>query len=140
MATKIRELGANVGTFFSALIPIFKSCPPCPVCMPKYAMIFAFFGLELADYSAYLIPVMLGCTGVSLCSMYYQTKKKKTSFAPLFLALGSAATLLVAKFVFDNLLFTYVAMLGFFCAILLHYYYMSKNNCCNTAKSCIAIS
>ena len=82
MYNRLKNVTANITTFFAALIPVFKSCPPCPLCMPKYAALFSFFGLELADYSHYLIPIMILSMLVSLGSMLFQAFSKGLSIYP----------------------------------------------------------
>ena len=135
MLFKIRALWANMMTFLVALVPVFKSCPPCPICMPKYAALFAFFGLELADYSQYLIPVMLLCMLISLGSIYYQTLKRQLTFYPLVIATSSCVFLLLFKYVFENTWGTYSMMLGLFVALIWHYHTLRNNqNCCDNKK------
>jgi len=125
----IRTTTANGITFLSALIPVFKSCPPCPICMPKYAALFAFFGLELADYSQYLIPLMLVSMMISLSSMYNQVLKKNITSTPFYIASISSVTLLASKFYFDSSVLSVIAMAGIFYAIFSHYSNLRKISC-----------
>ena len=136
MFYRLQNIGTNLSTFVLALVPVFKSCPPCPICMPKYAALFAFFGLELADYSNYLVPVMFISMGLSLGSMYYQISKKHLVLYPFIGALSSCLLILISKFLIGNESGTYIGMLGLFGSIVMHYQsisnYQSPNkSCCN---------
>ena len=135
MLMKLRIMSANILTFFLALIPVFKSCPPCPICMPKYAALFAFFGLELADYSEYLIPVMVVCMLISLTSMGMQISKKELSWNPFCLAIFSCISLMICKYAIDIEWATYLMMFSLFISILWHYRNLNKSkssSCCQT--------
>ena len=132
MGIKLRTIGASVMTFFVALVPVFKSCPPCPICMPKYAALFALFGLELADYSHYLIPLMLISMAVSLGSMAQETLRKKISCYPFVLALLSSLMLLFSKYLFESSLATYGMMVALFVAMAWYYRLLGKN-CCKSS-------
>ena len=129
MNSKIKQLTGNCITFLAGLIPIFKSCPPCPICMPKYAAIFAFFGLEMSDYSHYLVPVMLLGIGMTLMSVYNQCKSRKISKYPFYSAVLFSSSLLIGKFVYDNNWVIYSSMAGLFASLLLHYHSMGKSAC-----------
>lgn len=125
----IKSITSNGVTFLGSLIPVFKSCPPCPICMPKYAAVFAFFGLELADYSQYLIPIMFISMFISLTSMNLQIIKKNLSSTPFHLALTSSVVLLISKFYLDSILLSGLAMTGIFLAIFFHYTNLKKVSC-----------
>ncbi|MDG2348516.1 MAG: hypothetical protein P8L77_03530 [Gammaproteobacteria bacterium] len=125
----IRTTASNGVTFLAALIPVFKSCPPCPICMPKYAALFAFFGLELADYSQYLIPLILVSMMISLSSMYSQILKNNLTSIPFYIASISSVILLASKFYFDNSMLSIIAMAGIFYAIFSHYANLRKVSC-----------
>ena len=130
---KIRDIGSNLITFLGALVPVFKSCPPCPICMPKYAAIFAFFGLELADYSQYLAPIMVTSMVISLVSMFYQVHIRKLKYYTFVCAFFSSVLLLVSKFIFDNTLMAYIFMGTLIASVIYHYHYIQKNadkKCC----------
>lgn len=135
MLVKLRTLGANFTTFLLALVPVFKSCPPCPICVPKYAAILALFGLELDDYSHYLIPIMLLCMLLSLSSMYYQVTKKRLPWYPFILAVSACSLLLIFKYIFNLQWVVYVMMLGLLCALLWHYRYLALYRTCCTLNS-----
>lgn len=126
----LKTIGLNIVTFLSSLVPVFKSCPPCPICMPKYAALFAFFGLELADYSHYLIPVMLIGMLVSLVSIYYKCYKKRLKFYPFYLALSSCLCIMVCKFMIDNPIGVYIGMFGLLAGVVQHQFLLKKNNSC----------
>ena len=90
MKAKYPLFSSNVSTLIISLIPVFKSCPPCPICMPKYAALFGFFGLKLADYSYYLEPLMLLSMVTTLITMFYQTQTTKISKTPVLVATVSS--------------------------------------------------
>ena len=135
---KIRNLASSVVTLIAALIPVFKSCPPCPVCMPKYAAIFAFFGLELSDYSHYLIPIMLVSMLISLTSMFYQIRHRKLKYYTFFTAFLSCLSLIISKFVFDHAMSSYICMSALLISMICHHKYIGKHSnnktCCDFAK------
>ena len=133
MRSTVTTSTSSFMTFLLSLVPIFKSCPPCPVCMPKYAAIFAFFGLELADYSHYLIPMMLSLMLLSLGSMYTQIRKNHFSYHPLTAAVASSAMLLVSKYILDNTWLTYITMLSLITASIWHN--RLNKNICNTPQA-----
>ena len=130
MNNVLKTIGLNSVTFLSSLIPVFKSCPPCPVCMPKYAALFAFFGLELGDYSGYLIPVMLIGMAVSVISIYYKCNKKGLKLYPFYLVLSSCLFIIVCKFMLDNTIGVYIGMFGLFIGVIQHHFLLKKNSAC----------
>ena len=133
--SKLKSVYADFVTFTVSMIPVFKSCPPCPICMPKYAAVFAFFGLKLADYSEYLIPIMLAALVLSLGSMYYQIISRKLNFYPFVIAVGSCMSLLSCKYYFATETGSYISMAGLFIGLLIHYRSLNKK-CCSTS-SCV---
>lgn len=122
---------ANSITFMGSLVPVFKSCPPCAICMPKYAALFAFFGLELADYSQYLIPIMLASMLISLAIMYRQVKTFNLPPTLFYTALTASLTLIVSKFYFDSTPLSFIAMGTLLACIIKHHLNM-KTTCCQT--------
>jgi len=133
MRSTVTTSTSSFMTFLLSLVPIFKSCPPCPVCMPQYAAIFAFFGLELADYSHFLIPMMLSLMLLSLGSMYTQIRKNHLSYHPLIAAVAASAMLLVSKYMLDNTWLTYITMLSLITATIWHN--RLNKNICNTHQA-----
>ena len=133
MRSTVTTSTSSFMTFLLSLVPIFKSCPPCPVCMPQYAAIFAFFGLELADYSHFLIPMMLSLMLLSLGSMYTQIRKNHLSYHPLIAAVAASAMLLVSKYMLDNTWLTYITMLSLITATI--WYNRLNKNICNTHQA-----
>ncbi len=129
--SKLKSVYADFVTFTVSIIPVFKSCPPCPICMPKYAAIFAFFGLKLADYSEYLVPIMLAALMLSLGSMYYQIISRKLNFYPFAIAAMSCLSLLACKYYFANEAGSYISMAGLLTGLLIHYRSLNKK-CCST--------
>ncbi|MBF13351.1 MAG: hypothetical protein CMF46_03195 [Legionellales bacterium] len=134
MKTKLQNAIGNSLTLSTAVIPIFKACPPCPICMPKYAAIFAFFGLEMSDYSEYLIPLMLVGISMTLLSTYQQVHRKQLSYRPFYAASFFSSTLLVSKFVYDNNWAIYFSMFGLLLSLTTHYMLMGQKTCCQ--ESC----
>lgn len=132
---RIRSIFSSVPAFLGALVPVFKSCPPCPVCMPKYAAILSLLGLELADYTHYLIPIMLVSMVLTLVFMIRQIIKRKLSFIPFYLALTSCFGLLIVKYIIDNEKIVYVFMISLFTSIVLHQMNLRKfKSCCSNHK------
>lgn len=99
---EIKSVLANTPTLIMSLVPVCKSCPPCPVCMPKYAALFAFFGLALADYSAYLEPLMITTMLGSSVIMGRQVWVRESSFWPLLGTTGCSVAIFASKFVMPN--------------------------------------
>lgn len=132
---RVGTLVASLLTYITALVPIFKSCPPCPVCMPQYAALFALFGLKLADYSQYLIPIMLLGMSVTLSTIYQQTTTRQHPFFTFYAALLASVILISGKFVFDNDTLVYSAMLCLFISTSYHHYQM-RQTCCPTSTTC----
>ncbi|MEE3002879.1 MAG: hypothetical protein VX335_00855 [Pseudomonadota bacterium] len=132
-SSRLRAVYADFVTFVVSLIPVFKSCPPCPICMPKYAAIFAFFGLELADYSDYLVPIMLVALVLSLGSMYYQIVARKLNYYPFGIALSSCLCLLLCKYYFASEIGSYFAMGGLLIGLVIHYRSLNMK-CCNSSN------
>ena len=128
--TKFPLFSSNISTLVISLIPVFKSCPPCPICMPKYATLFGFFGLKLANYSYYLEPIMLLSMTTTLITMVYQTQTTKISKTPVLVATISCLFLYVAKFILDHFWAIQFAMLSLLGTILLHYHYLSQQKAC----------
>lgn len=122
---------ANSITFMGSLVPVFKSCPPCAICMPKYAALFAFFGLELADYSQYLIPIMLASMLISLTIMYRQVKTYNLPQIIFYTALTASLTLIVSKFFFDSTPLSFIAM-GTLLVCMIKHHLNLKTTCCQT--------
>ncbi len=117
---RLRSVVSSIPAFLGALVPVFKSCPPCPVCMPKYAAILSLFGLELADYTHYLLPIM----GISMIAtvvfMYRQIYARHLSLRPLYLTVLSCGGLLITKYVLTFEIGVYFFMGSLLIAILWH--------------------
>lgn len=112
--------------FLVSLIPLFKSCPPCPMCMPKYAAILSLLGLELADYSAYLTPLMLISFAYTIISTYIYRTRFGLSLAPWGILVAACGGILVSKFVLDAMNLVYAAMFVFFIGLIWHNSSMTK--------------
>ena len=135
---EIKSALANTPTFIMTLVPVFKSCPPCPVCMPKYAALFAFFGLELADYSAYLEPLMVMTMLVSLVIMGRQVVVKESSFWPLLGATGCSMMIFATKFIMPNFWALQAGVIGLIVSHYCHYLCLSalKKTSCSSNGDC----
>jgi len=110
----------KVPAILGGLVPVFKACPPCPVCMPIYCGILSIVGLELADYGMYLVPLKFVSMALTLGSIGYQTWRYHKLYLLCALAIFSCASILVGKFVFDLLPMVYVGMGGLISALFLH--------------------
>ena len=131
MYSKFRSIWSSISTLLLAFVPVFKSCPPCPICMPKYAAILSFFGLELADYSQYLAPIMLLSMAFTLYFMYRQIRNKRLPKYPFYTALTSCILLLTSKYIFDNSFTVYSSMILLLVSVLIHNKFANKK-CCNS--------
>lgn len=101
------------------------------MCVPKYAALLGIFGLELADYSVYLVPLMALSMLITLGLMYRQMRMRHLTHHPLLLAAVSCTGLLISKYVMGAGAFIYGAfMIGLFGAIIWHQRNMRQ------AKSC----
>lgn len=135
IASRLRFIGSSLVTFLLALVPVFKACPPCPACMPIYAALLGTLGLELSDYSAYLVPVMIASILLSLGTMFYRIRESRLTYAPFILGCLACIMLMVFKYVFDNTTATYVSLFSFICSIFWHHYTYkslkkSSRKCC----------
>jgi hypothetical protein len=113
-----RNILSAFPSFLISLIPIFKACPPCPLCMPKYAAILSLLGLPLADYSHYLTPLMLLSMAFTLWSLHYQAKKFSFDHGPFCLCLSAIALLILNRFLFTFTWGAYGGLGLFFIAIV----------------------
>lgn len=102
---------ALIPAFIGSLLPVFKACPPCPVCMPIYAGLLSLLGLELAEYGMYVVPVMLGSMALTIGSIGYQAIRYHGHHTLFFLCLGGCSAILSGKFLFDFLPLVYLGML-----------------------------
>ena len=128
-----RHIGSNLATVLLTLIPVFKTCAPCPTCMPIYAAIFSLFGLKLADYSHYIIPAMLLSMAISVIIMYQQNLANRTSFKPMIASIIASILLLFSKFVAHSPWGVICAMTALLGATLRHQYSIRQSRCvrCN---------
>lgn len=128
---KFKTVFASIPTLLAAIIPVFKSCPPCPMCMPKYAAILSLLGLELADYSHYLMPLMFVSMACTIFFMLRQCLDKKVTKLPLLCAVLSCTGLLMSKYLLDNSIVTYVLMFGLMGSIVWHQFNLRQiKTCC----------
>lgn len=98
---RLRKAFLTMSSFLStltlSLIPVFKSCPPCPLCMPKYAAILSFLGLPLADYNAYLMPLMWVSMVTSIASLAWQGPRRYGDRLPAYVALLGCIVILLSR-------------------------------------------
>jgi hypothetical protein len=106
--------------------------------MPKYAALFAFFGLELADYSAYLEPLMVVTMLVSLVIMGRQVVVKESSFWPLLGATGCSMMIFATKFVMPSFWALQAGVIGLIVSHYCHYLCLSalKKTSCFSNGDC----
>ena len=123
-------------TYITAIIPVFATCAPCPTCVPIYAAILSFFGLQLADYSAYLIPIMLCGMVTSLTIMYRQAIQKKLPLIPLQTILAAYLSLLIAKFYLHNTWIVYMSIVTMMGASYTHHLKSRNQYCDHSCKKC----
>lgn len=121
-----------VSPLFVALLSAVKACPPCPMCMPKYAALLAFFGLEGEHYirSLALLTILFMC--ISLVSMYINTKRKQSPWYPLVLACISCGMILSSKYCIPQSMMiwgTYLGISTLFISTFLHHQ-SCKKSCC----------
>ncbi|SCA58345.1 Uncharacterized protein AB751O23_AA_00140 [Chlamydiales bacterium SCGC AB-751-O23] len=111
---KIKETFKNflnlISTLLLSLVPLFKSCPPCPLCMPKYAAILSFFGIPLAEYNHILTPLMLISMVATVISLAYQAKKYHFSYFSTILAASACLWIVGARYGLENIELSYVGM------------------------------
>ncbi len=136
----LRQLCSSIPTFIIGLIPVLKSCPPCPLCIPKYAAVLTIFGLELADYRQYLVPIMLISITFTLWSMYNQTRLRKPIYTPLVIACVSCALLLFSKYFICNYTLTYIMMIVLLSSLIWHHTTLGLVNKCDKDKKCDCIN
>lgn len=123
-------------TYITALVPVFVTCAPCPTCMPIYAAILSFFGLKLADYSIYLMPIMLSAMTVSLVSVYRQAQQKQASTLPSIMILLAYIALFYTKFYLKNQWLVYITLIVMMGASSIHHINMRSKNCDHSCKQC----
>lgn len=129
----LKNFFLGIPALLVSLLAVLKSCPPCPVCMPKYAAILSFFGIPLAAYSHYLVPVMLVSMTFTLGTLFWQVKKSSVSSVPLILAATAAALILTGQYLVHFPPLTYGAMALFLTGVLLGQRNMKKKKkvaCC----------
>lgn len=131
--SKLKQFGSTLASAAStvalSLIPVLKSCPPCPLCMPKYAAILSFLGLPLADYSHYLVPVMILSMAFTCVSMSWQSYRYTHEWRPAILAILSCSSILVARSL-DMQMLAYTGMGTLLVAVVLHQWKMKNRSAC----------
>ena len=139
LASKIKIIPGMVLTFLLSLVPVFKSCAPCPMCMPIYAGLCSLVGIKFADYSAYLMPVMIISMMLTLVLMHKQRQNLNLPLHPLLFAASSCISILTSKYWLNVDLLVYISMVGLFASTLWHQAILSQNrsrkevgckNCC----------
>jgi len=80
------DIFTGVGTLVLSLL----SCAICPLCLPMYAGLLSFVGIELGGLHAFFFPIMIIFSFVTLGFMAYQIYTREGKWAPFKLALGAA--------------------------------------------------
>jgi uncharacterized membrane protein YoaK (UPF0700 family) len=133
-----RQISREVGRFIlsipaliGSVLPVFKACPPCPVCMPIYAGILSLLGLELAEYGHFVVPVMLFSMLVTLASLAYQAYRIHHKPWAFLIAFTSCSAILIFKFGFDFLPPVYCGMAGMVTALVMNRRFVKRvGSCC----------
>ena len=123
---KLKLFFLNSVTVLGVIFPVFKSCPPCPMCMPKYAAILSLFGLKLSDYNHYIMPLMLISMLVSISTIGLQTYKKSLKLFPFICSFSSVCGILIFKYTFHIMWMTYISMFCFLIGTVLHHLSLNK--------------
>jgi hypothetical protein len=134
LESKRSTFTSSLSTLMLSLVPVLKSCPPCPLCMPKYAALLSFLGLPLADYSHYLTPFMVLSMLFTCGSMLWQAHRYTQEWRPAFLAIFSCSSLLLARHL-DLAFLSYSAMASLLFAVVLHQWKMKaphQHSCCDS--------
>lgn len=125
-------LTSTLSTVALSLVPVLKSCPPCPLCMPKYAALLSFLGLPLADYSHYLTPLMIVSMFFTCSSMLWQSYRYSGEWRPAVMAIISCTTILLARS-FELHFLAYIAMGTLLVAVVLHQWKLkNRDSCCGS--------
>jgi hypothetical protein len=129
----ILRVFVTIPALIGSLLPVFKACPPCPVCMPIYCGILSLIGLEIADYAAYLAPIMIGSMCLTLGSLFYQAQRYHKNYLSFLVTSSSCCAIIIAKFTFDFLPVVYLGMAGLITGIILNRRAMKglKKGCCS---------
>lgn len=132
LESKSSTFTSSLSTLMLSLVPVLKSCPPCPLCMPKYAAILSFLGLPLADYSHYLTPFMIISMFFTCGSMLWQSHRYTKEWRPAALAIFSCCSLLIARHM-DLPYLSYAAMGTLLFAVVLHQWKLKTphRKCCS---------
>lgn len=93
---RLTSVTSTLSTLTLSFLPVLK-CPPCLLCMPKYAAILSFLGLELADYSHYLMPIMWLSMLVTVVSLKIQGPRYYGHAKPAFLAIIASLLILLGR-------------------------------------------
>lgn len=120
---------SNIATFFLAMVPVFNSCPPCPICVPKYAAVLALFGLKFGDYSAYLMPVMIISMFLTLRTLYLNLLSRGQSLALFYTAAVACVVMVVFKYIFDNEILVALSLITL-AACLVWHAIPARKTCC----------
>ncbi|MCB1135763.1 MAG: MerC domain-containing protein [Chlamydiia bacterium] len=128
---------SSIPAFLGSVIPVFKACPPCPVCMPIYAGILSLLGLELAEYGHFVVPVMLISMTITIVSLWIQSTRGHRKQAAFWLALTGCSVILFAKFALDFLPLVYCGMACLITALVLNRRFArAAKTCCGHHHHC----
>lgn len=76
----------SIGAVFTSLM----SCAACPACLPIYAGLLSFLGVELFEINAYFFPLMIASLGLTLALMAWQIFKRTADYRPLLVGIAAA--------------------------------------------------
>ncbi|MBN9229493.1 MAG: hypothetical protein BGO90_12285 [Legionella sp. 40-6] len=97
---------ATLPGIMSVLLPKFV----CPVCWPLYAGILSGLGVSVANYSYYLLPVMILFLAIALLALGIRAKQRR-GYYPLLLGSVASLMILIGKLVWYSSIFLYGGVL-----------------------------
>lgn len=82
-----------------ALIPAIGAAllPTCPACWPIYAGLFASIGVEFAEDSPYVVPLIIFFLMIALITLGYRAQSRR-GYGPLMLGIIGTTVILISKF------------------------------------------
>lgn len=120
---------STLGTILSSLL----SCAACPACLPIYAGILSFCGVELFEINTYFFPIMLGFLAVTLLMMLVQVIRNKADFKPLLMC-SACALIVVWSAVDGKEMALYLSLAGFMASVFWNKALLKKKVCGGCCK------
>lgn len=96
---------AALPTIGAALLPKLT----CPLCWPAYAALLGALGIGFVDYTPYLPAITVALLAVSLGSLAYLARRRRTVL-PIIGGIAGAITLWLGRFVLESDHLTYAAI------------------------------